>query len=114
MDKMKVELELAKRADEVREAAMREKSAKMPDVGMYAPALGPRSEAARAALPPWAASNMLQETGKSKIRRLNEELKRAMSAQAQAVQTPTRAASFPTQVTRRGPKLGPLAQPRDE
>ncbi|KFZ00364.1 hypothetical protein V500_01067 [Pseudogymnoascus sp. VKM F-4518 (FW-2643)] len=112
VDKMKVDLELVKRADEAREAARREKSAKMPDVGMYAPALGPRSEAARAALPSWAASNMLQETGKSKTKRLNEELKRAMSAQAQATQTPTQAASFPPQVSRSGPKLGPLAQSR--
>lgn len=51
MDKMKVELELGKRANAVREAARRQKSAKMPDVGLYAPALGPRSSAAKAALP---------------------------------------------------------------
>lgn len=41
VDKMKVDLELVKRADATREAARRQKSAKMPDVGMYAPALGP-------------------------------------------------------------------------
>lgn len=116
MDKMKVDLALLKRANGAREAERRRNSAKikMPDVGMYAPALGPRSPAVRAALPPLGASDVLEGTGESTLKALKEELKQAMSAPAQAVQTqtPALAASLLPQVAGKGPRLGPLAQSR--
>ncbi|OBT92631.1 hypothetical protein VE01_09813 [Pseudogymnoascus verrucosus] len=114
MDKMKVDLALLKRADAAREAAGRRKSVKVPDVGMYAPALGPRSPASRAALPPGAAGDVLEGTGESTLKGLNKELKQAMSATAQAAQTPAPnpAASLLPQVAGKGPRLGPLAQSR--
>lgn len=116
MDKMKVDLALLKRADGAREAERRRNSGKMkmPDVGMYAPALGPRSPAVRAALPPLGASDVLEGTGESTLKGLKEELKQAMSAPAQAAQTqtPTMAASLLPQVAGKGPRLGPLAQSR--
>lgn len=42
MNKVRVELELVKRADEARESARRQKNARIPDVGMYVSVLGPQ------------------------------------------------------------------------
>ncbi|OBT57766.1 hypothetical protein VE04_02629 [Pseudogymnoascus sp. 24MN13] len=108
MDKTKVDLALLERADAARDAAGRRPSVKVPDVGMYAPALGPRSPASR------AAGDVLEGTGESTLKGLNKELKQAMSATAQAAQTPAPnpAASLLPQVAGKGPRLGPLAQSR--
>ncbi|OBT64318.1 hypothetical protein VE03_06803 [Pseudogymnoascus sp. 23342-1-I1] len=103
VDKMKVGLELVKRA------ARRQKSKKMPDVGMYAPALGPRSSAAR------AASYVSEGTAEATIKGLKEELEQAMgdpAQAAQAAQEPAPVVSSLLQRTRSGPRLGPLAQSR--
>ncbi|KAL5344372.1 hypothetical protein ACLOAV_010632 [Pseudogymnoascus australis] len=112
MDKIKVELELAKRSNAAREAARLQKSTKMPDVGMYAPALGPLSPAARAALPSQASSDVSEGTAEATKRGLKEELEEAMSAPAQTAQPPTPVVSSLLQRTKSGPRLGSLAQSR--
>ncbi|OBT73957.1 hypothetical protein VF21_07420 [Pseudogymnoascus sp. 05NY08] len=112
MDKMKVDVALLKRADAAREAAWRRKRVKVQKAGMYVPVLGPRSSAARAELPPWVTSDVLEGAGESTLKGLKEELKQAMSDPEEAAQTPTPAASLPPQVAGKVPILGPLAQSR--